>query len=274
MTTIKRRIEATGNRIEPWGFPIVYLGWAFLFWTPILVSETSVWELPNLAFFLVGGASPLLAGLALGWVTGGSERVRDLGRRLVDSSWITSRWWVLVIVFWPAFNLSMAGAAIVLGVSEEPIDIVWSTLTDAPTLGFLLLLSFAFPAVEEIGLRGYYLDRLQERFTPTAAGLINGGTWAIWHAPFVLFPGYYANTTFDPALWWWLPSIVLQTLLIVWVYNNTHRSILAVLVFHGMMNLSGEFLGLAPEMFPFLLLGYALAAILLVLSWRWTGTSG
>ena len=103
---------------------------------------------------------------------------------------------------------------------------------------------------------------------PTIAGLINGGTWAVWHAPFVWFPGYYANTTFDPELWWWLPSIVLQTLLIVWVYNGTSRSVLAVLLFHGMMNFTGEFLGLASEMFPFLLLGNLLAATVLVSSWR------
>ncbi|WP_240137542.1 CPBP family glutamic-type intramembrane protease [Salinigranum salinum] len=85
----------------------------------------------------------------------------------------------------------------------------------------------------------------------TVAGLLNGGTWAVWHAPFVYFPGYYANTNFNPEFWWWLPSIVLQTLIFVWVYNNTQGSILAILVIHGMMNLTGELFGLAPELFPF-----------------------
>jgi hypothetical protein len=32
------------------------------------------------------------------------------------------------------------------------------------TLEFMLALGILFPAIEEIGLRGYYLDRLQERF--------------------------------------------------------------------------------------------------------------
>jgi membrane protease YdiL (CAAX protease family) len=128
----------------------------------------------------------------------------------------------------------------------------------------MLLLSFVFPAVEEIGLRGYWLDELQERFNPVVAGLINGAAWAVWHTPFVWFPGYYANTSFNPELWWWLPSIVLHTLLIVWVYNGTNRSILAVLLFHGMMNFTGEFLRLAPEIFPFMLIGNFLAAAAVV----------
>lgn len=254
--------------MTPWGFPLLYLGWAFLFWSPIFGSETSVWSFPNVVFFLVGGASPLLAGATMAVLTGGSERLRRLWRRLVDIRRISLTWWVIVLAFWPTFNLLMAGAALALGVTDRPLDVVWDALVDPGTLAFMLVLSFIFPVVEEIGLRGYYLDRLQERFSTTVAGLINGSTWAIWHAPFVWFPGYYANTTFDPALWWWLPSIVLQTLLIVWVYNNTRRSILAVLVFHGMMNLSGEFLGLPPEMFPFLLWGYTLAAAILMVGWR------
>ena len=97
--------------------------------------------------------------------------------------------------------------------------------------------------------------------------MINGVTWAIWHAPFVLFPGYYAETSFDPDLWWWLPIIVLDTLLLVWVYNHTHRSILAVLVFHGMIYLTGEFLGISPEMYPFVLWGHAVAAAAVIASW-------
>ena len=245
------RLQQRAESVTPWAFPVVYLGWAYLFWFPIFGSETSVWQGANLAFFLVGGASPLLAGLVLAWLTGGSDRLRDLGHRLVDIRRISPRWWLGILLFWPAFDVVTAGAALLLGVTERPISIQWTLLSEPSTLVLMLALGVLFPAVEEIGLRGYYLDRLQERFEPTVAGVINGATWAAWHAAFVFFPGYYANTSYDPALWWWLPSIVLHTLVFVWVYNRTERSILAVLVIHAAMNLTGEFLGLANEMFPF-----------------------
>ncbi len=98
--------------------------------------------------------------------------------------------------------------------------------------------------------------------------LSDESVWAIWHAPFVWFTGYYANTTFNPELYWWLPMIVCQTLLIVQVYNRTGRSILAVLIFHGMMNFTGEWLRISPDMYPFMLTGNLLAAVLLVLWWN------
>ena len=237
------------------------------------MSEESVWSFPKVLCFLIGGASPLVAGVTLAAIAGGKARLKDILSRLVDVRRIGLWWLVIILIFWPTFDLLMSGVALLLGVSDQPIAIAWEEFVDPWKLSFMLLLSFIFPAVEEIGLRGYWLDELQERFSPTVSGVINGSTWALWHMPFVWFPGYYANTTFNPELWWWMPSIILHTLLIVWVYNETRRSILAVILFHGMMNLTGEFLGLSTAMFPFLLLGNFVAATVLVLFWRHSGYS-
>lgn len=251
-----------------WGFPVIYLGWSFLFWSPILISGNSVWSFPNIAFFLVGGASPLLAPIILTALYGEREQLYDLWKRLTDFRRIGLLWWFVILAFWLVFNLVMSGVGVLLGVTDRPLDIAWHLFAYPGMFAFLLVLSFVFPAVEEVGLRGYYLDALQERLSTTRAALINGVTWAVWHAPFVWFPGYYANTTFDPSLYWWLPMIVITTLLIVQVYNNTQRSILAVLVFHGMMNFTGELLGINPEMYPFLLSGYALLGVICIIRWQ------
>jgi len=249
-------------------FPLFYLGWAYLFWSPVLLSDESVWAFPNLLWFLIGGASPLLAGFGLAALTGGKAQVLDLVRRLVDWRRISGRWWLVILLFWLCLDLVMAGAALWLGIADSTLDVNTSLFFNPGMLLFLLLLSFVFPAIEEIGLRGYYLDTLQQHFGPTTSGLVNGTVWAIWHAPFVWFPGYYANTTFNPELYWWLPMIVCQTLLIVQVYNRTNRSILAVLIFHGMMNFTGEWLRISPDMYPFMLAGNLLAAVLLVFWWN------
>jgi len=251
-----------------WGFPLIYIGWAFLFWSPIFGSGASVWSFPNVVFFLVGGASPLLAAVVLAALTGGREKLQDLWLRLIDIRRIRLSWWLIILLFWLAFNLVMAGIGVLLGVTDRPLDLGWHLFAEPGILAFLLVLSFVFPAIEEVGLRGFYLDALQERFSTTVAGLINGVVWAFWHAPFVYFPGYYATTSFNPSLYWWLPMIVFTTLLIVQVYNHTQRSILAVLMFHGMMNLTGELLGISAEMYPFVVSGYAVLAMLLILIWQ------
>ena len=249
-------------------FPMLYIGWAYLFWTPLLLSESSVWAFPNILWFLIGGASPVIAGLSLSALTGGRAQLRDLARRLLDWRRIPGMWWLVIVSFWLVFDVAMAGLAVLLGITDSPLDVNWSLFLDPGLLVFLLLLSFVFPAVEEVGLRGYYLDTLQRRLDLTNAGLVNGLVWAAWHAPFVWFPGYYANTTFDPALSWWLPMIVCHTLLIVQVYNSTRRSILAVLIFHGLMNFTGEWLRISRDMYPFILSGNVFVALLLIAYWK------
>lgn len=268
MNNLYKQSRALAYRMSPWAFPIIYIGWAYLFWSPLIASSSSVWSFPNVLLFLAGGASPLLSGITLTVLVGGRQGLRDLGQRFIDLRRIRLHWLAIIFLFWPVFDLLMAGAAFALGITDRPLSIVWDVVTSPGNLAFTLLLSFIFPAVEEVGLRGYWLDELQKRFNPTVAGLINGAFWAVWHTPFVWFPGYYANTTFSPQLWWWLPSIVLHTLLIVWVYNGTNRSILAALLFHGMMNFTGEFLGLSPEIFPFMLIGNLLAAAAVVMGSR------
>jgi len=173
-----------------------------------------------------------------------------------------------MVFLFVALVLVAASLAVLLDITDSPFDVNWLLFLNPGMLLFLLLLSFVFPAVEEVGLRGYYLDVLQQHMGSTAAGLVNGTIWAVWHAPFVWFSGYYANTTFDPALSWWLPMIVCHTLLIVHVYNRTRRSILAVLIFHGMMNFTGEWLRISPDMYPFMLSGNVLFAALLIALWQ------
>jgi uncharacterized protein len=78
---------------------------------------------------------------------------------------------------------------------------------------------------------------------------------------------YYAATTFQPELWWWLPDIVFTAIVTNWIYNNTHRSVLAAICFHAFRNLRGELMGFSPEMYPFVVLGSAFVAVGLVVGW-------
>lgn len=155
-------------------FPVVYLGWAYLFWTPVLLTDTSIWEFPSLLWFLIGGASPLIAGVFLASLEGGHVQLRDLLYRLIDWRRISWKWWFTILSFWLFFDFVMAVAAFLLEITDSPLDIHWRLWLNPKALLFLILLSFVFPAIEEIGLRGYYLDTLQKSLNPVAAGTLNG----------------------------------------------------------------------------------------------------
>ena len=67
----------------------------------------------------------------------------------------------------------------------------------------------------------------------THTSIIMGSVWAIWHI------WQYIQTNNGPTwiIWQALDSIPLR-ILIVWLYNNTGKSILAGILFHAMLNVS------------------------------------
>lgn len=247
----------------------MYLGWAYLFWLPVVASDASVWTYPNVVLFLIGGLSPLVVGLVLLWTNHGRAGYADLRRRLFEVGRIGRRWWLILLLFYPVFNLGMAGVALLTGSTAEPLEFIGTDrLFDPTALFFLVAVAFLFPAIEEIGLRGYWFDQLQTRWSALVSSLILGTVWALWNVPLFYMSGYYEATTFQPELWWWLPSIVLTAIIGTWVYNNTARSVLAVIVFHFLGNLAGETMGFAPNLYPFVHVGTAFVTLAPVI---WSG---
>ena len=93
-------------------------------------------------------------------------------------------------------------------------------------------LFFIAAAGEEAGWRGYAADPLQERWSALATALVLGSVWAAWH----LLPWLLLNTPV------WAAGQALFTLalriIIVWIYNNSGRSVFAATLFHTMTNVS------------------------------------
>jgi len=97
---------------------------------------------------------------------------------------------------------------------------------------------------EEFGWRGLALPRLQERFSALNASLILGLVWGFWH-----FPGYLVGAGVPLAIPFamFLLWIILATILITWVYNNTGGSILSAILMHSAANATFNYLPLLPE---------------------------
>ncbi len=247
---------------------MVYLGWAWLFWTMVVFSGKNVWSFPNSALFLVGGLSPLLAGLGLLGLTEGREGFRRLWVRMRAARRIRVAWWLVLVGFYPLLNLLTALILKLSGVSEAPLELMpIDHLSNPAAWVSLVAFSLLFPLPEEIGLRGYWLDRLQERWSALGASLILGVTWASWHIPLFLMEGYYSQATFDPELVPFLVNVVASSVLITWVYNNTGRSVLAAIVFHFMGNFTGEVMGIKSGLFLYSVGMSTLVALLVVAYW-------
>ncbi len=223
-------------------------GWTWGLWALAGVLGETVWEWPAAGFFYLGGAGVFVGAWVMVWVIDGRDGVRELAVRIVDPRRIGARWWLVALLLFPLLTGVAAGVAALSGMTEAALDLrgAGARLLDPWSLAafafFILLLG---PLPEEIGWRGYLLDRLQLRWSALGASLVLGVIWWSWHLPLFVLPGYYeafARATPTPLdiLWGILPAAVLYT----WLYNNTGRSVLAVIVLHFMQNATGQFLGM------------------------------
>jgi membrane protease YdiL (CAAX protease family) len=88
---------------------------------------------------------------------------------------------------------------------------------------------------EELGWSGYVTDPLEERWDALRAGVILGIAGTAWHLTLFI-------QAQRPAAWiaWQSLCVVALRILIVWLYNNTGKSVFAAAVCHAMYNLGWQ----------------------------------
>jgi hypothetical protein len=99
------------------------------------------------------------------------------------------------------------------------------------------------PILEELGWRGYALDRLQLEWSALSASVILGVVWALWHLPLFFIEGSYQHDSVGFAttgFWLFMAGIVALSAVFTWIYNNTERSITGIIVLHGWVNFTAE----------------------------------
>ena len=116
-------------------------------------------------------------------------------------------------------------------------------------VGGQLLLSlgilFLAPTMEEIGWRGYGVDALRSKYNLFKTTLIFYILWAVWHIPLFFVNGYYQNTLLSPNPYYavnFFLSIIPLVFIMNWLYYRTNRSIIVLILFHFMVNLSAVIL--------------------------------
>jgi hypothetical protein len=115
-----------------------------------------------------------------------------------------------------------------------------------PILLYYLLFTFlSGPLSEETGWRGFALPRLQSRFGALTSSIILGLIWALWHLPL-----YFIEERL--ALYIFIPLVLVISILMTWVYNNSRGSLILTVIMHFSFNFDMAFLvgylGLMPQM--------------------------
>lgn len=89
------------------------------------------------------------------------------------------------------------------------------------------------PLAKSWGWSGYVIDPLQNRYGALKASILLGLLWALWH----IIPWSQAHQTPVWIIWQSIGTIFLRVIM-VWIFNNTGKSVFAMVLFHTMMNIS------------------------------------
>lgn len=169
---------------------------------------------------------PLIAAAILVYKKQKMQGVKDLLKQAFDFKKITDTQWYVPIVFLMPV-LSFISYWYTKGAIENE--------TPSPILTILLFfIVFFIGAIgEEIGWSGYIINPLQNQFGALKASIILGIIWAIWH----IIPYFQANQTPIWMFWQCIGTVFLR-IIMVWLFNNTGKSVFGMALFHTMINLS------------------------------------
>jgi uncharacterized protein len=219
-------IHASQSR-SPLKFFLLVFALSIPFW--VIGSATGLQLLPGLPLSALMVAYPLLAALILVYRENGAAGVIELLKRSFDYKRIKRMVWYVPVI------LLMPGVTVLTYLLMRLMGWPLSTPQFSVPAGLVLFLVFFFAALgEELGWSGCILDPMQTRWNALTAGILLGLVWAAWHG----VPLIQARRSPAWIAWWSLYTVPLRVL-IVWLYNNTGKSVFAASLFHAFTNVSG-----------------------------------
>ena len=216
--------------------PLKFFLLVFALIMPLWVIETMV-EVKRLPMDvpitdLIAAFIPLIAACILVHKEEGTIGIKSLLKRVFDFSRIRQKIWYLPVIFlMPIIYLLIYGVMHLFRL-PLPIGVEIPFLKNA----VMSVAFFILATGEEVGWSGYAVDALQERWSALTTAITIGLVWAILHYPSIIQQGH----DFIWILWATLGTVGMR-ILIVWLYNNTGKSVFACILFHTIAN-SGRIL--------------------------------
>ncbi|MCR4776524.1 MAG: CPBP family intramembrane metalloprotease [Saccharofermentans sp.] len=195
--------------------------------------------------FYFGGGAPSVVALFLVFLTYPKDKIKDYFKRCISFRQTGWKWpLITILVFTFLSAVSIAIGVGLLGYEMPTMDYIKAIAANPLNIFLVLLLSLiSGPLNEEFGWRGYALDRLLVIFGFLKGSLILGFIWAIWHLPWYFTPGQaqynlLKDSPFHALMF--IPSVMMLSVFVSFVYVKTNRSILAGALVHMFSNLIGS----------------------------------
>ncbi|HYF80138.1 MAG TPA: CPBP family intramembrane glutamic endopeptidase [Symbiobacteriaceae bacterium] len=258
------------TRRLPWTSLLLFVALAYaitwLAWLPGILQHKSIFSV-SMPLTLLGGFGPAIAAVLTAALTEGRPGVQWLGRRLV--AWRVPLRWYAVALLLPLTIGVGAMAVAMLRTGQFPgFRAPAGDGTGAMILTVLtafLIQMLLTGGNEELGWRGFALPGLQAKMGALPATLVLAGIWAVWHWPlFVMVGTSHATIPF----WFFLLFTFPLTTLFTWVHNGSGGSVLLVMILHGAVNATAEYLKIGMLSTNMLLVWAVMAVVIVAAGWR------
>jgi len=255
----------------PWAFFVVVLGWSWFFWLLAVLLGLSINTVSGKVLGLLGLLGPALGGIGFTYLAQGGEGSREYWVRMIDPKRIPAKWYLVIFLFVPVLMAVAAALDIFSGESAATFEKGFAPFLSKPFAIIPLAFSTFFigPLPEELGWRGYALDRLLARSDALVSSLILGAVWALWHFPLFLIRDTYQYNlgVWSPSFWLFMIGIIPVSVIFTWIFNNCRRSTLAAILFHFMVVFTDVFLNVTIRTDVYSTLLWIIAAIIVTITW-------
>jgi uncharacterized protein len=227
-----------------WQFFLLTFSFSWLLWLPSvlityrLITPNQTLITLNNVIKWVAGIGPSLSAIILVIKLYGKEGLTKLFMRVLKIK--LGYWYFPVLLMFP--TILVAAHLINSLFFNTPLPKT-GLLKEPWWIPVLFVIFFVLQFSEELGWRGYALDRFQNKWNALYSSLLLGIIWAIWHLPMFLSNGFGQHDNHLPFIQF-LITLVLVSVLITWFQNNTNYSLIPAFVIHAFINLSGEVLPL------------------------------
>ncbi len=195
--------------------------------------------------FYFGGGAPSVVALFFVFLTYPKAERIDYFRRCFSFRYMGLKWPLITLAVFTLLSVLAVSIGVgLLGYKMPTMDYIKAIVTNPLNIFLVLMLSLiSGPLNEEFGWRGYALDRLLIRFGFLKGSLFLGFVWAIWHLPWYFTPGQAQYNLLQDSVFhalMFIPSVMMLSVFVSFVYVKTNRSILAGALVHMFSNLIGS----------------------------------
>ncbi len=247
----------TSRSRSPLTFFLLVYALAIPFW--LTGAATGIELLPGLPVAALMFVCPVTAALILVYRENKTAGLTALLKRSFDYKRIRAKVWYAPILFlMPSVMVLSYGLMRLMG---SPL-----LVPQFPVLVALgMLVAFFIAALgEELGWSGYAIDPMQDRWDALQASILLGLVWAVWH----IVPLVQAHRS--PAwIAWWSLGTVAARIIMVWLYNNTGKSVFGVALFHAISNVCWQLFPIHGSYFDPRLNGLIMALVAAIVTVVW-----